>query len=299
MLKAVLSWFFNLFVYGTNAQDLKTIVLDSNTSIFRIENFKSKFVRNRGIEIYLPQGYDSSKVYKVLYMQDGQNLFDQVVAYQHEPLLLHECILRNNIHDLIIVGIWNTEKRFREYLPNEIYKSLRRKDKKMIRKEYGGIPEGDLYIRFLFEELKPFIEEHYTVSRRAEDCFIGGISMGGLISCYIALKYPEQFSTALCLSTHWPLSVIHDRERIPDAYLDILKNYLPSSSNSRFYFDYGTDNIDGWYKKYQLRVDQLFNVEKISSINNFSSQEFDGASHAMSDWKKRIDIPIRFLYKIN
>ena len=149
--------------------------------------------RKRKIWIYLPKGYAaSSKTYPVLYMQDGQNLFnDQTAAFGEWGV--DECLdtLQKRINqECIVVGIDNGgEKRLNEYCPYDFSTK-------------GGFTtpdqkgEGKEYVEFLVKNLKPFIDTRFRTKKGREYTFIAGSSMGALISEYAILKYPDVFGAA-------------------------------------------------------------------------------------------------------
>ncbi|WP_290792797.1 alpha/beta hydrolase [Flavihumibacter sp. UBA7668] len=135
--------------------------------------------RERRIWIYLPADYTTGKHrYPVLYMQDGQNLFDAVTSFAGEWGVDEE-LDRTNL-PLIVVGIDNGgAKRMNEYNPED--------------HERFGKGEGKAYLEFLVNELKPYIDQHYRTKKQAKYTGIAGSSMGGLISYYAGLWYPKQF----------------------------------------------------------------------------------------------------------
>ncbi len=146
--------------------------------------------RNRRIWIYLPDGYNSSKIrYPVLYLHDGQNVFDITTSYAGE-WGVDECIdtMRQKC---IVVAIDNGgDKRLNEYCPYDF-----------TLQGFGGSStsnkgEGDLYVDFLATTLKPYIDKQYRTLKNKSNTFIAGSSMGGLISMYAALKYPKVFGGA-------------------------------------------------------------------------------------------------------
>lgn len=149
--------------------------------------FSPQLYRNKRIWIYLPEGYDKAKNkkrYPVMYMQDGQNLFDEQLSGFGE-WGVDECIdslVRNGKPPCIVVGIEAGPKRINEYKPYEDA-------------EYGA-GEGDLYIDFLVNTLKPYIDKHYRTLKSKEHTYIAGSSLGGLISYYAILKRPDVFGNA-------------------------------------------------------------------------------------------------------
>lgn len=138
--------------------------------------------RTRKIWIYLPKGYaTSSKIYPVLYMHDGQNLFNEQTAPFGE-WGVDECLdtLQQKLgKECIVIGIDNSNKRMTEYNPYD-------------NTQYGK-GEGKQYLEFLVKTLKPFIDGKYRTMKGPENTFIAGSSMGGLISFYAMLQYPDTF----------------------------------------------------------------------------------------------------------
>ena len=155
---------------------------------FRIGQLK----RTRRIWIYLPEGYDASSTrYPVLYLQDGQNLFDAATAYAGE-WGVDEC-LDTLSRACIVVGIDNGgEKRMTEYSPWDF--SFRWFHPAAPDSLYKA--EGPQYVDFLVKTLKPYIDRNYRTQRGRSSTFIGGSSMGGLISFYALLRYPKVFGGA-------------------------------------------------------------------------------------------------------
>lgn len=149
--------------------------------------------RTRKIWIYLPKGYGSSaKTYPVLYMQDGQNLFNEQTAFASE-WGVDECLdtLQQKLgKECIVVGIDNGgEKRMNEYSPYDftLKGAFATPDSK---------GEGKQYVDFLVQSLKPFIDAKYRTKKGPNYTFIAGSSMGGLISEYAVLQYPQVFGAA-------------------------------------------------------------------------------------------------------
>lgn len=145
--------------------------------------------RHRRIWIYLPGSYSSSKkTYPVLYMHDGQNVFDDATSGFGEwgvDEALDSSGPKNK--EIIVVAIDNGgDKRLNEYSPYDM--------------EKYGKGEGDHYVDFLVQTLKPYIDKHYRTKRDEKNTFIAGSSMGGLISFYAILKYPKVFGGAGVLS---------------------------------------------------------------------------------------------------
>jgi predicted alpha/beta superfamily hydrolase len=158
---------------------------NKNVKIIEQAFYIPQLNRYRRVWIYLPQGYSSSKKdYPVLYMHDGQNVFEDTTSYSGE-WGVDEALdtLGRKYGEMIVVAIDNGgDKRMNEYSPYDMTRF--------------GKGEGDAYVDFLVKTLKPYIQKHYRTSKKTADNFVAGSSMGGLISLYAILKYPKEFGGA-------------------------------------------------------------------------------------------------------
>lgn len=251
-------------------------------------SFQSAWVAPRQIEVLLPADYDPSKTYDVLYMHDGQNVFNQHTAFAGVAWEVQWPVRRlmnqGRIRPVIIVAIWNSPLRMREYMPAKPKELIQ---KKTYHHDWEGEPLSDEYLKFLVEELKPFIDDTYSTNPERESTFIMGSSMGGLISLYALAEYPEVFGGAACISTHWPA--------LDGIFLEYVARYTPPPGNHKLYFDYGTATLDSVYEPYQLRVDSMLNAMGFTRGKDWVTHRFEGASHTEKDWGARIHIPLQFL----
>lgn len=158
------------------------------------DSFRSRYLpARRCLRVYLPEGYrHSRRRYPVLYFQDGQNLFDPSTAYLGQCWYLHAAldglVERGKAQPLILVGIDNAgEHRIDEYTPTRDRNSGR-----------GG--QAARYGRMLVREIKPFLDERYRTLPDAHHTGIGGSSLGGLVSLFLALRYPRVFDKAAVMS---------------------------------------------------------------------------------------------------
>lgn len=174
------------------AQQPKTLTGD----VRHHQRFHSKILNNdRDVVVYLPPRYeaDNKKHYSVFYMHDGQNLFDGATSFipgqEWRVDETAEALIRaGKIEPLIIVGIYNAgNERVNEYTPAQDLK-------------YKAGGKADLYGRFMVEELKPFIDKLYRTKKGASHTGIGGSSLGGLISLYLGLRYPNVFGRIAVVS---------------------------------------------------------------------------------------------------
>ncbi len=143
----------------------------------------------RTIRILLPQDYEkSNQSYPVLYMHDGQNLFENETAYANHSWGIDETLKSLNLDQIIVVGIDNSDLRFFEYSPWKSVPEVR----KITAIDTGGL--GDIYADFLVNQVKPLIDSKYRTIPNYDYTMIAGSSMGAYISTYIAVKYPKVFS---------------------------------------------------------------------------------------------------------
>jgi predicted alpha/beta superfamily hydrolase len=280
----------------------------SSGTIERIENFKSKFVTKRNIDIWLPSDYSKTKKYAVLYMHDGQMLYDANQTWNKQAWevddVMAKLIREQSITDVIVVGIWNGgETRHFDYFPQKPFEMLSKKQQDSIYnlnrsegvKLFNGKVSSDNYLRFIVQELKPIIDQKYAVYTDFEHTFIAGSSMGGLISMYAICEYPEVFGGAACISTHWP-GIFHvENNPIPNAFYQYLKMKLPNPKDHKLYFDFGTATLDALYEPLQNEVD-LIMKEKGYDSNHWMTQKFEGDNHSELSWQKRLYIPFQFLF---
>lgn len=276
----------------------------------QIDDFKSNYVSSARMTIFFPPGYDSLKQYAVLYMYDGQMLFDSTNTWNHQEWGVDETVSallsKNQIPPLIVVGIWNNgSSRHSQYFPQKPFESLPQKFRDSLLNlatRKGGTQlfakdvYSDAYLKCIVEEIKPFIDKRFSTYTDPKHTFISGSSMGGLISLYAICEYPEVFGGAACLSTHWTGTFETQNNPIPQAFFDYLEKQLPSPENHRIYFDYGTETLDALYEPFQKSVDEIMK-QKGYGPNTWQTLKFEGADHSEQAWRARFSIPLIFLTK--
>lgn len=190
--------------------------------------YSEKLKNERLIRVYTPPAYQhTEKSYPVLYMHDGQNVFNDEDAIGGSSLQLEKYLNENEL-DIIVVAIdQNSPERKDEYCPwpNNEYSRKLLADESL---SFGG--KGDLYSSFVVEELKPLIDGKYRTQKNRSA--MAGISMGGQISLYIACKYPSVFKDLILLSSAF---YANQKE---------MENLLASADLSgidSFYMDCGTE----------------------------------------------------------
>lgn len=233
----------------------------------------------RNVLVYLPPGYDEGTTqHPVLYLHDGQNLFDAATSFAGEEWGVDETaqhlILAGAIESLIIVGIYNTgEHRIDEYAPTVDPRHQR-----------GGGADG--YGRFIVEELKPYIDRTYRTLRDPEHTGLGGSSLGGLVTLYLGLKYPTVFSRLMVMSPSvwWDQGVI----------LRVVQS-LRAKPSTRIWLDIGTK--EGRFAPGHVRtLRDLLIAQGWRLGDDLKFLQVNGGKHTERAWAERIEPALRFLF---
>jgi predicted alpha/beta superfamily hydrolase len=255
-------------------------------NIKRHRAFPSDVLGNRrDVLVYLPPGYQrfGRQRYPVLYLHDGQNVFDAATSFAGVEWGVDETaqrlIAQKLIEPLIIVAIANMgEDRIHEYAPTRgviDVKAKRKKRSRGLAREYG---------KFLIEEVKPYIDKKYRTKRAAEFTGLGGSSLGGLVTLAIGILFPDFFKQLMVMSPSiwWDDFAIY-------RLVDLIEEKPPL----KIWLDTGT-NEPGWEQARELR-DRL--VEKGWKLqNDLHYMEMEGADHSEAAWGLRVGPALRFLF---
>ena len=292
----------------TAATGFSQLPITANGKIVRYSDFKSQFIPARNVDVWLPNGYTSLKKYAVLYMHDGQMLYDSSLTWNRQEWGVDETLQalldQQKIQDVIVVGIWNAGiRRHAEYFPQAPFASLAKDEQEKIYASYrsngqsifSGIAiASDLYLQFIIQELKPFIDRNFSTLTQRAHTFTAGSSMGGLISLYALCEYPEVFGGAACLSTHWPGLMKMDDNPVPAAFFAYMQKKLPDPATHLLYFDHGTETLDSLYAQLQEQADRILESKGFSN-KNWISRSWPGQDHSERSWRSRLAVPMEFL----
>jgi enterochelin esterase-like enzyme len=245
------------------------------------EKFPSQILRNeRDLIVYLPPGYEDQpgRRFPVLYLQDGQNLFDGATSFipgqdWHVGQTADHFIGIGTVEPLIIVGIYNTGKqRIYEYTPARVPKM-------------GG-GRARRYAKFLIEELKSFIDFEYRTLGDTHHTGLGGSSLGGLVSLWVGLRYPKIFGrlAALSPSVWWNQRMMH--------------TYAANArikSRPRIWLDIGTREGPNILRDVETFRDIL--LQKGWQIDrDLHYERVEGAEHNEAAWAQRVGPVLQFLF---
>ena len=240
------------------------------------ENFDVPQLKTtRRIWIYLPKDYETShKKYEVMYLQDAQNLFDDATSYAGEWQVDETLnkIFEKTGKSLIVVGIDNGgEKRIEELSP---YKNAK----------YGG-GNGDNYVKFIVETLKPFIDKNYRTKPQRKYTTIGGSSLGSLISVYAAVKYPETFGKVLAFSSAFWFNAKEMNEFISSSKVNL--------KQQKYYFIQGKHE-DEDMEEQTNRVIENLKSKNVKPKNIFLKIDEDGKHNEMY-WRREFEGAVLWL----
>ena len=281
-----------LLVAACGAEDAVSLQPAQVTgTVVRHADFPSDHVDPRHVDVWLPAGYEASdRAYPVLYMHDGQNLFDPSRSYIGVDWGVDEAmtaIEEETGAAAIVVGVWNTPKRFPEYMPRGMAERWS-EEKQTEVSDYGRLETivSDEYLRFLVEELKPFIDQTYRTEPGRESTLTMGSSMGGLISVYAVTEHPDVFGAAGAISTHWPAA--------DEAAIAYLEEALPEAGAHRIWYDFGTETLDAGYEPWQIGVDALMRRRGYTGTD-WITVKFTGHDHSERSWQRRMPAVLAWL----
>ncbi|WHY78489.1 alpha/beta hydrolase-fold protein [Neobacillus sp. WH10] len=248
--------------------------------------YMTAFRQERMIRVYLPESYiNESKRYPVLYMHDGQNVFEDEGAIKGVSLGIKDYLDESGL-EIIVVGIDlnpEGEERVNEYCPwanGEISKQILG-----YASPSGG--RGEEYLDFVINELKPFIDNKYRTLPNHTS--MAGISLGGLISTYAACRYPHIFKRIAAVSPGF----YRNQEEIEN----LLRN-SDMSAIEKFYMDFGTKEIGENEEMFKVFLDLTNRVVEILNDKevNLHYQLINDAEHAYIFFRKRVPEMLSYLF---
>lgn len=238
-----------------------------------IKNFQSDILEPRDIAIWFPPSYsiDPEKHFPVLYLQDGQNVFDPATSsfgYDWRFDEVADSLIKlGEIEELIIVGIYNTNYRWQEYSPGDT---------------------GTAYMNVIVNKIKPMIDSMYRTLPQRENTFVGGSSMGGLISFMLVWQYSEIFSKAICVSPAFKIKNID--------YVSTVKTYRGEQKPIKIYIDNGEVGLES---ELQPGIDDMLIALQNKNYqigSNIFWYKYNHAQHSERDWSKRVWRMLKFLF---
>jgi predicted alpha/beta superfamily hydrolase len=257
--------------------DLYPFFHASAGSLSPVPGFASPQLGNsRTLMVYLPPSYGENRVkrYPVLYMHDGQNLFDASTSAFGTEWQVDEnidtLVAAGRMDEVIVIGVYNTANRIWEYTP-------------CCDPGFGG-GGADTYERFLIDSVKPFIDHSFRTLPGKDTTAIMGSSLGGLVSFYIARRNPAVFGKAGCMSSSfwWNSQAL-------TAAVEQSTDHLPVA----IYLDAGTEN-DGLPET--TRMDRALLADGYAQGRDLDFVTAQGGSHNEASWAARVATPLTWLF---
>lgn len=250
------------------------------------------------LTIWLPPGYDSgTRSYPVLYMHDGQNLFDPAKSAFNKVWAADKAMLvamaTGTVEPHIIVGIWAPgAARYRQYLPRDVYNVVPPTVRAQMDTMAGGEVVSDAYLAWLSGPLKHWVDSTWRTRPGRDDTAIVGSSMGGLMSCYAFLERPDVCGRAGCISSHWPAvdprSVGAANPALATTWRNWFVSHLGQADGRRVWFDHGTATLDAFYAPYQQEIDAQMAQSGWRKGIDWQSRVYPGAAHEENAWAARL-----------
>jgi enterochelin esterase-like enzyme len=261
--------------------------------------------------IWLPPEYDAAKGkrFPVLYMHDGQNLFDKALTAYNQEWGMDEAIPRmarqGDLRSWIVVGVQSPKARYQALFPQKLYSLLSPQYRARVEgieiNEPKGPLAGDDYLKFMVGTVKARVDREFRTLKGPEDTAVMGSSMGGLMAFYAMAEYPRVFGQAAAVSMHIPLAGVEkteDHQKWAAEAADAFKRYLAMSKmnpgHNRLYIDHGTATLDQAYAPYSNTL-----IPVLESAGwkgpSFMFRTYAGAEHNETAWSQRVDIPLAFL----
>lgn len=261
--------------------------------------------------VWLPPGYDAAngKRFPVIYMHDGQNLFDKALTVYNQEWGMDEAIGRmvrqGDLRSWIVVGVQSPKARYRSLFPQRIFNLLSADFQKRVTGIQINEPKGDLvgdaYLKFVVETVKPRVDGEFRTLQGPEDTAVMGSSMGGLMAFYAMAEYPQLFGQAAAVSMHMPLAGVErteDHAKWTAEATDAFRRYIAASNmrpgQNRLYIDHGTATLDEAYAPYSKALIPMLEAAGWKGPD-FIFRTYAGAEHNETAWSQRVDIPLAFL----
>jgi len=268
-------------LFWTNSSAQRTVEGKITGQVKYYRSLKGEGINDRDIIVWLPPGYDANKKvrYPVLYMQDGQNIVDPATSAFGVDWKIDESLdslIKNKIIEpIIVVGIYNTNNRMKEYTPGE---------------------KGNAYMNFVVNTVKHLIDSAYLTKSDRTHAMVGGSSAGGIFSFMLVWEHPDIFSKAICMSPAF---------RLPNGmagdwnYITTVRESKPKPKDLFFYIDNGGVGLES---ELQPGIDEILPILKAKGYKegvNFIFIQDKNARHFESEWAKRFPDAIKWLLKRN
>lgn len=261
----------------------------------------------RDLFVWRPDAPVPPDGFRVLYMQDGQNLFDaRLVPFGtawEADRALSRLVDAGLAASAIIVGVASTAERFTDYAPALILDRLPPAARGAVEAAWGGASRSATYARMVIEEVKPLIDAHFPTSPGADATFVGGSSLGAAAALEIVARYPDRVAGAACLSAHFSLLPVTETEAIPDHFVadvaravgDFAVSCLPPAGRHHLWLDRSALGIDRFYGPTHAAIGAALAGLGYVEGSDLALRIYPGVGHDEDAWRARFGDALAFL----
>ncbi len=270
-------------------------------------DFASRHLPSRDLYVWAPDGVDAAARLPVLYMQDGQNLFDAKlvpfgVAWEADASV-SRLADAGRIKPTLIVGVACTSDRFAEYAPAMILDRLPASALQAVTSAWPGAPRSAAYARMLVEEIKPLVDASFPTLADRENTSVAGSSMGAVVAAELLARHPDVFAGAALLSAHFSLLPVTEAEVLPEHFSEDVTHavgqfaleHMPRDQSHRLWLDRSTLSIDRFYPPSHAAFVRALEALGYVQGEDLSVRIYSGVGHDEGAWRERLDEALTFL----
>lgn len=274
--------------------------------LYVFRDFASRHLPSRDLYVWTPDGVDAGTRLPVLYMQDGQNLFDARLvpfgAAWEADASISRLADAGRIAPTIVVGVACTEDRFAEYAPAMILDRLPASARQAVTTAWPGAPRSAAYARMMVEEIKPFVDATFPTLPKRESTFLAGSSMGAVVAAELLTRHPEVFAGAALLSAHFSLLPVTETEPLPEGFAEDVAQAvgqfatdMPRAGSHRLWLDRSTLSIDRFYPPSHAAFVAALLARGYRIGEDLSVRVYPNVGHDEGAWRERLDEALAFL----
>ncbi|MBN8816248.1 MAG: alpha/beta hydrolase [Sphingomonas sp.] len=260
----------------------------------------------RDVFVWVPDAPVPQGGFPVLYLQDGQNLFDaRLVPFGtawEADRSVSRLVDAGGIVPVMVVGIASTAERFTDYAPASMMAQLPAPARAAVELAWGGRARSADYARLVIEDVKPLIDRHFPTRPDPEATFVGGSSLGAMAALEILSAYPDQVGGALCLSAHFSLLPVTGTEQLPAGFgADVTAAAagfaadLPRAGRHVLWIDRSALGIDRFYGPSHTAVADVLKARGFIQDVDLVMRCYPGVGHDEGAWRDRLDDALSFL----
>lgn len=295
--------------------------MKKNACVSKVYSLTNRVLGQRNFRVWTPPEYEKENDYPLVFVFDGEMMFSDEHTWNGLTWKLDKVaerlILQGDLSPCIIVAVYSggQGRRFQELLPENVFNHFPEEQKKALGEAYHngafmipGAVCSHAFTAFIVEELWPFVRRKYTAEYSKEAVYIMGASMGGLAALNAVCEYPNVFSGAACLSTHWPGVLPNanmnqiQKPPVSDQLVAFFSSKIRRTQDQikgqenlqKLYFDYGDQELDAEYPELQKRMDQALRDMNYPEAL-WVSKYFPGDGHSERAWGARVHEALQFL----